>query len=156
MRTTLAQPNSHRLYRAVTSRSHPACRLARNNLAVTASKPGSHNPPLHRREFGWFTPVWFQGSETWPRLESCNTTPALAQFVRAYRPFLHATEINGYRSHAENKVVIALGLDWDMPVLAGGDRHGRAPNARPRGARRDCARCLAGREALGRAQRIAR
>jgi hypothetical protein len=54
---------------------------------------------------------------------------ALAQFVRAYRPFLHATEINGYRSHAENKAVIALGRDWDMPVLAGGDRHGRAPNA---------------------------
>ena len=54
---------------------------------------------------------------------------ALAQFVRAYRPFLHATEINGYRSHAENKAVIALGRDWNMPVLAGGDRHGRAPNA---------------------------
>lgn len=54
---------------------------------------------------------------------------ALAQFVRAYRRFLHATEINGYRSHAENKAVIALGRDWDMPVLAGGDRHGRAPNA---------------------------
>ena len=53
----------------------------------------------------------------------------LAAFVRLYRGFLHATEINGYRSHAENKAVIRLGREWDLPVLAGGDRHGRAPNA---------------------------
>jgi hypothetical protein len=54
---------------------------------------------------------------------------ALADFVRLHRPFLHATEINGYRGHAENKAVIRLGREWDLPVLAGGDRHGRAANA---------------------------
>jgi predicted metal-dependent phosphoesterase TrpH len=53
----------------------------------------------------------------------------LSRFVRAYRAFLHATEINGYRSHAENKAALRLGDAWNLPVVAGGDRHGRAPNA---------------------------
>ena len=54
---------------------------------------------------------------------------ALSVFVEAYRPFLHATELNGYRDHAENRQVIALARAWEMPLVAGGDRHGRAPNA---------------------------
>lgn len=54
---------------------------------------------------------------------------ALGEFVSRFRAFLHATEVNGYRSHAENADVVALGRAWDLPVLAGGDRHGRAPNA---------------------------
>lgn len=53
----------------------------------------------------------------------------LTSFVRRCRPFLHATELNGYRSHAENKAALAFGRAWDLPVVAGGDRHGRAPNA---------------------------
>lgn len=62
-------------------------------------------------------------------VDADQSESALADFVRACRPFIHATEINGYRRHAENKAVIRLGREWDLPVLAGGDRHGRAPNA---------------------------
>jgi predicted metal-dependent phosphoesterase TrpH len=63
------------------------------------------------------------------RLDVDQSTTALAAFVAAHRQYLHATEINGYRRHAENKAVIRLAREWDLPVLAGGDRHGRAANA---------------------------
>ncbi|MEW5980912.1 MAG: hypothetical protein AB1806_00920 [Acidobacteriota bacterium] len=54
---------------------------------------------------------------------------ALALLVERCRPFLHATEVNGYRSWTENKAVVRLARSWEMPVVGGGDRHGRAPNA---------------------------
>jgi hypothetical protein len=41
----------------------------------------------------------------------------------------HAVEVNGLRGWSENKDVIALGREIDLPVVAGGDRHGREPNA---------------------------
>jgi hypothetical protein len=53
----------------------------------------------------------------------------LTAFVSRFCGFLHATEINGYRKPAENSAVVELARDWNLPVLAGGDRHGRAPNA---------------------------
>jgi hypothetical protein len=55
--------------------------------------------------------------------------PTLDSFIRRHRSFLHAAELNGYRSHAENTSVIQLAQSWSLPIVAGGDRHGRAPNA---------------------------
>ena len=63
------------------------------------------------------------------RIDKDQDHSVLRAFLRACRPYLHATEINGYRSHAENKAAIRLGREWNLPVVAGGDRHGRAPNA---------------------------
>jgi hypothetical protein len=54
---------------------------------------------------------------------------ALEAFIQAYRPFVHAAELNGYRECAENRDVVALACAWRMPLVAGGDRHGRTPNA---------------------------
>jgi hypothetical protein len=54
---------------------------------------------------------------------------AVADLLGAYGRFLHALEMGGYRGHAENNAVVRMGRDWDLPVLAGGDRHGHAPNA---------------------------
>jgi glycosyltransferase involved in cell wall biosynthesis len=62
-------------------------------------------------------------------IDVAQAATTLSEFVRLHRPFLHATEINGYRRHAENKAVVRLAREWNLPVLAGGDRHGRAPNA---------------------------
>jgi len=62
-------------------------------------------------------------------VDADQSRSALTDFVAAYRGFLHATEINGYRRHAENRAVIRLGRERGLPVLAGGDRHGRAANA---------------------------
>jgi hypothetical protein len=38
-------------------------------------------------------------------------------------------ELNGLRGWDENKQVIALGRETGLPLVAGGDRHGREPNA---------------------------
>jgi hypothetical protein len=42
---------------------------------------------------------------------------------------LHALEMNGLRSRQENEQVLELGDRMSLPVVGGGDRHGREPNA---------------------------
>jgi hypothetical protein len=41
----------------------------------------------------------------------------------------HALELNGLRGWSENKQVVDLGCQTGLPLLSGGDRHGREPNA---------------------------
>jgi hypothetical protein len=53
----------------------------------------------------------------------------LKDLLAQYGEYFHALELNGLRSWAENKEVIALGRELDVPIVAGGDRHGREPNA---------------------------
>ena len=53
----------------------------------------------------------------------------LLRFVRAHRQRIHALEINGYRRWSENRRVLPLAEGFALPVVAGGDRHGRLPNA---------------------------
>ena len=54
---------------------------------------------------------------------------ALEALLGANRGWFHALELNGYRRWSENDVVTRLARQWDLPVVAGGDRNGRAPNA---------------------------
>ena len=56
-------------------------------------------------------------------------TETLRKLLREHRHHFHGLELNGLRSWDENKQVIALGREVDLPVLSGGDRHGREPNA---------------------------
>ena len=56
-------------------------------------------------------------------------TAMLYHFLRAHRDRLHALELNGYRSQAENDRVRMLAAEAELPVISGGDRHGCAPNA---------------------------
>ncbi len=49
-------------------------------------------------------------------------------FLDECRPWLHALEFNGMRSWSENQDVLALAEEYDLPVVAGGDRHGCHPN----------------------------
>ncbi len=51
------------------------------------------------------------------------------EFIRRYRPFLHALELNGIRPWSENRWVIALAESMERPVVSGGDRHCSEPNA---------------------------
>ncbi len=51
------------------------------------------------------------------------------EFIRRYRPFLHALELNGIRPWSENRRVIALAESMERPVISGGDRHCCEPNA---------------------------
>jgi hypothetical protein len=54
---------------------------------------------------------------------------ALKTLLATNGGFFHALELNGLRSWAENKQVMALGNETNTPVISGGDRHGREPNA---------------------------
>ena len=53
----------------------------------------------------------------------------LREFLDAYGSRLHALEINGYRSRAENGGVRSLSAERGLPLISGGDRHATAPNA---------------------------
>jgi len=53
----------------------------------------------------------------------------LRHLLAGFGQFFHALELNGLRSSHENTDVIALGKERDIPVVSGGDRHGREPNA---------------------------
>lgn len=51
------------------------------------------------------------------------------EFLRCYTPFLHALELNGLRPWSENRRVSEWGAAVDKPVVSGGDRHCKEPNA---------------------------
>ena len=53
----------------------------------------------------------------------------LANLLANHGKSFHALEVNGLRSWNENRDVIELGRSTDFPVVSGGDRHGREPNA---------------------------
>jgi hypothetical protein len=53
----------------------------------------------------------------------------LKQFIAEYSGLLHALEINGYRSWAENAETLELAKSSDLPIVSGGDRHGCTANA---------------------------
>lgn len=52
----------------------------------------------------------------------------LKDFVRVHGRWIHAFEINGFRSWSENKAVIEMAEALGIPVATGGDRHGCKPN----------------------------
>jgi hypothetical protein len=54
---------------------------------------------------------------------------ALHSFMAKCAPFIHAIELNGLRSWSENGVATELAAARGKPVISGGDRHGREPNA---------------------------
>jgi hypothetical protein len=53
----------------------------------------------------------------------------LRRFLAAGNRYVHAFELNGMRSHAENRAALKLAGEWEQVVISGGDRHGREPNA---------------------------
>ena len=54
---------------------------------------------------------------------------ALLSFLSEHGRHIHALELNGLRSWNENRQVVALGRQVGLPLVSGGDRHGREPNA---------------------------
>jgi hypothetical protein len=52
----------------------------------------------------------------------------LELFLRQYIRWIHAFELNGYRSTQENAGVEALAESYGLPLVSGGDRHGCSPN----------------------------
>lgn len=58
-----------------------------------------------------------------------NHTAALRQLLEQHSDCFHAFELNGLRSWRENDEVIKIACQVGVPVVSGGDRHGREPNA---------------------------
>lgn len=54
---------------------------------------------------------------------------ALLELLKLNGHRFHALELNGLRPWSENHNVIALGDRVNLPLVSGGDRHGREPNA---------------------------
>lgn len=52
----------------------------------------------------------------------------LKNFIREHGRWIHAFEINGFRSWSENKAVIEMAEALGIPAATGGDRHGCKPN----------------------------
>jgi hypothetical protein len=55
--------------------------------------------------------------------------PLVDAFWNKYGPFLHAMELNGLRPWTENEAVVQLAKACSTPLVSGGDRHAREPNA---------------------------
>jgi hypothetical protein len=53
----------------------------------------------------------------------------LDAFVAEHGKWLHAFEINGFRTWSENKAVMEMADALGFPVVSGGDRHGCQPNS---------------------------
>ncbi len=52
----------------------------------------------------------------------------LKHFLKEHGKWIHALEINGFRSWSENKAVIEMAQALNFPLVTGGDRHGCKPN----------------------------
>jgi len=50
-------------------------------------------------------------------------------FLGLYRHLLHAVELNGLRPWKENRLAAQVAELAGLPLISGGDRHGREPNA---------------------------
>jgi hypothetical protein len=53
----------------------------------------------------------------------------LSEFLQAHRSTLHAIELNGLQPATDNREVMKLAADIGLPIISGGDRHCREPNA---------------------------
>jgi hypothetical protein len=60
---------------------------------------------------------------------AANHKQVLRRFLGQYGGYFHALELNGLRGWQENKDVMLLGRETGLPLVSGGDRHGREPNA---------------------------
>ncbi len=52
----------------------------------------------------------------------------LKRFLKEHGKWIHALEVNGFRSWSENKRVIEMAEALGYPIVTGGDRHGCKPN----------------------------
>ncbi len=69
-------------------------------------------------------PFWDQ-----PLIGEGSHEARLEEFLLLLRPWIHALEINGLRSRSENRLTVLLSRRNGIPLVSGGDRHGREPNA---------------------------
>jgi hypothetical protein len=69
-------------------------------------------------------PVWDEN-----HIGDAAHAECVTEFLSSFRPFLHAIELNGLRPWTENRKAAQLAERFELPLISGGDRHGREPNA---------------------------
>ena len=108
-----------------------AAELMKRFGAFTANPEGSELRGLLERLHLWPDVLLVLNHPLWDEkgIGMGRHATVLKSFLASYGGFFHALEVNGLRSWNENKQVIALGRELNVPVVAGGDRHGREPNA---------------------------
>ena len=62
------------------------------------------------------------------RLGSAKHHASLQQFLSRCRSWIHALELSGLRPWREGQETLRMADEHDLPIVAGGDRHGRHPN----------------------------
>jgi hypothetical protein len=62
-------------------------------------------------------------------LSEADRERLLATFLAIHGDAVHALELNGLRPWRENRATAALAARWNLPLVAGGDRHGCEPGA---------------------------
>ena len=62
------------------------------------------------------------------RVGTAHHHATLRAFLTEHRAWIHALEVNGLRSWKENRASLNLAAEYDLPTVAGGDRHGCRPN----------------------------
>ncbi len=62
------------------------------------------------------------------RVGSAAHANSVREFLRYHGHRIHALEVNGLRSWSENRDALSMGKEHNIPVVAGGDRHGCRPN----------------------------
>ncbi|MGH9447485.1 MAG: PHP domain-containing protein [Terriglobia bacterium] len=62
------------------------------------------------------------------RMGAAKHQASVQQFLRRYRTWIHALELGGIRPWRENQKVLRMAEEYDLPIVAGGDRHGCRPN----------------------------
>jgi len=69
-------------------------------------------------------PVWDE-----KHIGSAVHARCVESFLTRFKQYIHALELNGLRPWNENIDVIRLASDVSLPLISGGDRHAREPNA---------------------------
>jgi hypothetical protein len=63
------------------------------------------------------------------RLDRASHVRLLMQFLAGYGRYIHALELNGLQPASDNREVVRLASEIDVPLISGGDRHCLEPNA---------------------------
>ncbi len=103
-----------------------ASRFMREMQAVTRGEPGTSFRPV-LRELGRCPGVLIVlNHPLWDEAEAGSSLHAhnLREILQQCGSDIHALELNGDRSWAENRNVMALAESKGMPIVSGGDRHG--------------------------------